>query len=131
MGICVPRGALTSRYYGFSVSLLSRYGFWNVGSEGRAWPCGSLQPNDLGLFDILGNVYEWCLDRRSDYKPANDGVIVDLITSATTVADTTPHILRGGGFVDVPSHVRSAQRSWNLPFNRLGVYGFRIARTCP
>jgi len=123
-------GALSSRYYGVSVSLLSRYGFCILASEGRAWPCGSLEPNDLGLFDILGNVYEWCLDRRSDYKPANDGAIVDLITAAMTVSDTTPHILRGGGFVDVPSHVRSAQRSWNLPFNRLGVYGFRLARTC-
>jgi len=124
-------GAVTSRYYGGSVSLLSRYGFWIQRSEGRAWPCGTLQPNDLGLFDILGNVYEWCLDRKSDYKPSNEGVIVDQITAATTVSDTTPHILRGGGFVDVPSHVRSAQRSWNLPFNRLGVYGFRVARTCP
>jgi len=35
------------------------------------------------------------------------------------------------GFVDVPGHLRSAQRLWNTPHNQLGVYGFRIARTLP
>ena len=43
----------------------------------------------------------------------------------------TSQILRGGGFVDVPAHLRSAQRIWNFPHNRLGSYGFRIARTLP
>ena len=41
------------------------------------------------------------------------------------------YILRGGGFVDVPGDLRSAQRIWNYPHNRLGSYGFRIARTLP
>ena len=46
-------GAGTSRYYGSKVDLLGRYAWYNATSPDRARPCGSLQPNDLGLFDML------------------------------------------------------------------------------
>ena len=60
-------GAGTSRYYGSKVDLLGRYAWYNATSPDRARPCGSLQPNDLGLFDMLGNVYEWCQEQYYDY----------------------------------------------------------------
>ena len=49
-------GAVTSRYYGLSAELLGKYARYLANSEEHAWPCGSLLPNDLGLFDMLGNV---------------------------------------------------------------------------
>ena len=124
-------GTLTSRYFGTDSDVLKHYAWFNIYADGRAWPCGSLLPNDLGLFDMLGNLYEWCQDRQEDYKPGPGGVIIDQVHAPTLLVQTIPHILRGGGFVDVPGHVRSAQRAWNFPHNRLGVYGFRIARTLP
>jgi serine/threonine protein kinase/formylglycine-generating enzyme required for sulfatase activity len=124
-------GALCSRYYGTSRQLLKHYARYNLTSDGRAWPCGTLLPNDLGLFDMLGNLYEWCEEPKADYKPGPDGTIVDRVSTETVLAQNTFHILRGGGFVDVPAHVRSALRIWNLPHNQLGAYGFRIARTLP
>jgi formylglycine-generating enzyme required for sulfatase activity len=73
-------GAMTSRYYGLSISLLGAYARYAGSSQERAWRCGSLLPNDLGLFDTLGNVYEWCQERQIRYQPgrtesSNDDII--------------------------------------------------------
>ena len=41
-------------------SLLDKYAWYQANSKEHAWSCGSLLPNDLGLFDMLGNEFEWC-----------------------------------------------------------------------
>ena len=61
-------GAVTSRYYGARVDLLGAYAWYHANSQDHAWPCGSLFPNDLGLFDMLGNMYEWCQERDYVYQ---------------------------------------------------------------
>ena len=53
-------GAITSRYYGDSIALLEKYEWYRANSPENARPVGSLLPNDLGLFDMLGNVFELC-----------------------------------------------------------------------
>src|SRR5262249_36181670 len=64
-----PRaGAVTSRYYGETEELLERYGWYLKNSKDRTWPVGGKKPNDLGLFDLHGNVYTWCQEKlQSDY----------------------------------------------------------------
>ena len=59
-------GAVTSRYYGETEELLPKYAWYNKNSKGKTWPVGSLKPNDLGLFDVQGNVFTWC---QESYKP--------------------------------------------------------------
>ena len=101
-------GAGTSRYYGSSVDLLGRYA-WNLAmatSPDRAQPCGRWLPNDLGLFDILGNVYEWCQDRVEKYHPDRNGTILDDIYMKEYI--NNPRLLRGGAFYYPPAYVRSA-----------------------
>jgi serine/threonine protein kinase/formylglycine-generating enzyme required for sulfatase activity len=53
-------GAVTSRYYGETEELLEKYGWYSKNGKERTRPVGSKKPNDLGLFDLHGNVYTWC-----------------------------------------------------------------------
>ena len=121
-------GAVTSRYYGVSVELLGQYAWFSQNSRDRAWPCGQVKPNDLGLFDMLGNVFEWCLDEYGDYPSAQVTSVNDIINTSSHV-NTNPRLLRGGAFGDPPANVRSAYRSWLAPSIRLFIYGFRPSRT--
>ncbi|QEH34654.1 Serine/threonine-protein kinase PknB [Aquisphaera giovannonii] len=123
-------GAATARYYGSADDLLTHYAWGNITSDGHAWPRGRLLPNDLGLFDTLGNVYEWCEDRRSiSHEGPQEPLTVDRLDPGEVVERDQDCMIRGGGFVDVARDLRMPQRAWNRPINQLGSYGFRIART--
>jgi formylglycine-generating enzyme required for sulfatase activity len=70
-------GTVTSRYYGHTIELLEAYARYAANSKEHAWSCGSLFSNDLGLFDMLGNQYEWCQDRKDASKPRQNGIFND------------------------------------------------------
>jgi formylglycine-generating enzyme required for sulfatase activity len=72
-------GTITSRYYGASTDLLSLYARWQGNSREHAWACGSLLPNDLGLFDMLGNEFEWVHDEFGVTRPGRHGYFYDII----------------------------------------------------
>ena len=120
-------GTGTSRYYGVSVNMLGRYAWFLATSPDRAQPCGSLLPNDLGLFDMLGNVYEWCQERVLSYEPGK-GISKNDINMKLSIIDKHPRLLRGGAF-SRPAFVRSAFRYGNQPSLRDFINGFRLART--
>jgi len=121
-------GTITSRYHGLSVDLLGKYARYAGNGAEHAWPAGSLLPNDLGLFDMLGNVFEWCDDRQYNYGTAGNRVVTDNIKTLEHV-DITVRLLRGGAFNDLLANVRSANRNRNLPTNRDTNNGFRLAST--
>ena len=122
-------GAVTSRYYGHSLDLLDAYARYQANSKEHAWTCGSLFPNDLGLFDMLGNMYEWCQDSVNASRPAKKGIYNDSINISESIVEKNPRILRGGSFYYRPAFVRSAYRGWNAPAYRYSNGGFRPSRT--
>jgi len=84
---------------------------------------GNYQPNVFGLFDMHGNVWEWCEDWFGGYLA---GVLMDPKGPATGGT----RVLRGGSFKDNISLVRSSMRGLNgPPAIRVSNYGFRLAKT--
>ncbi|HEU5395650.1 MAG TPA: formylglycine-generating enzyme family protein [Verrucomicrobiae bacterium] len=82
-------------------------------------PVGSYRPNAWGLYDMIGNVLQWCSDWYGEY-PA--GLAVD----PRGPADGKERILRGGAFVYGPRHCRCAFRGRNQPDFRNYYIGFRV-----
>jgi formylglycine-generating enzyme required for sulfatase activity len=122
-------GAVTSRYYGQSEELLAKYGWCLRSSRSRSWPVGSLKPNDLGLFDMHGNVWAWCQDRNTSYALGQGGKAMDDKGDVSPPLDKEPRVLRGGGFAAEPEDLRSAKRNIYQPGYRSYGASFRPART--
>jgi formylglycine-generating enzyme required for sulfatase activity len=116
-------GTVTIRYYGAMELLLPIYAWYGANGQDRAWPVGSLKPNDLGLFDTLGNVDEWCNERYGPIYPFPD--------KEDLIKDGVSRVLRGGAFDRPPRDVRSSSRGFNQPGTRDVDIGFRPARTYP
>jgi serine/threonine protein kinase/formylglycine-generating enzyme required for sulfatase activity len=129
-------GAVTNRYYGASIKLLGSYAWYQANSKRHAWQCGSLLPNDLGLFDTLGNMFEWCLDlaraeRRIKKGRDYDSMILSDKVGEHVVSETGLRRYRGGSFDRSADASRSASRFGNLPSLNITSVGFRLARTHP
>ena len=81
---------------------------------------GSYAPNAFGLYDMLGNVWEWCLDNF-----VSDISNVDPETGSTTFADLRSY--RGGAWTEVSSMCRAAARRRNRSYAVANSFGFRVA----
>jgi formylglycine-generating enzyme required for sulfatase activity len=123
-------GAVTSRYYGETEELLGKYGWYmRVAQDRGLRRGGTLKPNDLGLFDMLGNAAEWCQDHIAPYSPEPGGRASEDREDEEGVRDSLNRVLRGSSFYIRPESVRSAYRTWLQPTNRGGIVRFRPART--
>jgi eukaryotic-like serine/threonine-protein kinase len=121
-------GSETSRYYGNSWRLLDKYAILVAWARDRPSPCGSVMPNDLGMFDMMGNLNEWCHDREYDYADIKNGSASDFLLENVTKDDA--RVMRGASFVARPLVARSAFRYTCPPSAFSESNGFRPAR-CP
>lgn len=123
-------GTVTAYSFGNAVRFLDEYA--NSGRTRDATPAivGLRKPNAWGLFDMHGNVAEWCQESYRPY-PLHAGGVESAFVDDLTVDDRFARVLRGGGFLDAAFAVRSAARQHALPNARDVRIGFRVARSHP
>jgi len=88
----------------------------------RTVKAGSFSPNAWGLYDMHGNVWEWCEDRYGDYPSGS-------VTDPEGPLEGSDRVARGGGWHHDAWLCRSARRSDVTPDDRGYALGFRLART--
>jgi formylglycine-generating enzyme required for sulfatase activity len=117
------RAGSTSRFgFGDSESQLGSYGWFNGNSNLTTHPVGEKLPNAWGLYDMHGNVWEWCSDWYGKYPT---GAVTDPVGPTRA----TDHVIRGGGLGNSAGGCRSAFRFMSHASGRDSIYevGFRVA----
>ena len=104
-------GTTTKWSFGDNEKELDKYAWYDENSNSTTHIVGEKLPNPWGLYDMHGNVWEWCEDWYDEEK------------------DTK--VLRGGSWSLIANYTRSSYRLWNNPTIRYSFVGFRLLRTLP
>jgi eukaryotic-like serine/threonine-protein kinase len=113
-------GSQTKWSFGDEESRLGEYAWYDSNSYRTTHPVGEKKPNAWGLYDMHGNVWEWCSDWKGEYA----SIAVDDPTGATA---GSLRVFRGGSWYSSAGGCRSAFRLWHTSGSRYYYLGFRVA----
>ena len=121
-GVTSYQLSVTQYYYGNDESKLKDYGWYSNNSGSQTHEVGKKIANNFGLYDMMGNLWEWCYDNRhKNYKKAlkNCEPWIETI-------DNIMRIMRGGAWYSESSCCRCAYRVWNNSDLNDNLVGFRV-----
>ncbi|MFM7740665.1 MAG: formylglycine-generating enzyme family protein, partial [Planctomycetota bacterium] len=113
-------GSKTAYSFGESSKSLRDYGWFGDNSNDQTHPIGKKKANAWGLYDMHGNVWEWCSDWSEEYSKS-------AVSDPTGPKEGSSRVTRGGGWGFEAAYCRSADRSRGIPSFRGNVIGFRVA----
>lgn len=117
------RGGTTTEYY-WGDEMNNDYSWYKDNSEGTIHPVGNKEPNKFGLYDMSGNVWEWCFDwHGEDYYSSSPS------SNPRGPSSGTRHIARGGSWGSFYGSCSSGARGNYDPGTRRYYMGFRLVRT--
>lgn len=116
--------SITSYCFGDDAESLGEYAWFEENAEFKTHPVGLKKPNRWGLYDMHGNVWEWCVDWCTDY-PSGEAADPNGPSEGST------HVRRGSCWFFVAKYCRSAMRDAGVPSLRAADIGFRVAMSLP
>jgi formylglycine-generating enzyme required for sulfatase activity len=115
-------GGTSSKVYEYSGSNTPADVAWYKSTSGeKTHPVGQKKPNELGIYDMSGNVWEWCNDFFDNNYYFNSPQ-----RNPQGPSKSNCHVLRGGSYEDNNSFIRTKNRGRTYPFDKGSYYGFRI-----
>lgn len=121
------RGGTTTRWcFGNDQTLLTKYAWYSVNSGSTTHVVGGKLANPFGLYDIMGNIWEWCED---DYHSTYTGAPTDGSAWIDSPTRGSSRVLRGGAYNSSATYCRSAYRGNNTPSYNHSSRGLRLVRT--
>ncbi|MBQ7741805.1 MAG: formylglycine-generating enzyme family protein [Bacteroidaceae bacterium] len=115
------RGGNKSKGYQYSGSnTLGNVAWYNDNSGRETHEVATKSPNELGIYDMSGNVREWCQDRFGYYSSSSQ-------TNPTGPSSGSLRVYRGGSWFDYATYCRTAFRSYYTPTNTINFLGLRLA----
>ena len=120
----MSRGTTTTFSFGDDTSLADRYVWFKQNSGEQTHTVAEKLPNAWGLFDMHGNVFEWC-----EIEPAGNHRFLDIDSKG--LYESWGQVYRGGGWLNSADRFRSASRSVYKSTFRYHYLGFRVALDCP